>query len=40
MEKSTETELNNPPIAKGGWPIGSALKFAEDRLGFFFRICA
>lgn len=35
MEKSTETELNNPPIAKGGWPIGSALKFAEDRLGFF-----
>ncbi|MFT4524028.1 MAG: cytochrome P450 [Bacteroidia bacterium] len=27
--------LNLPPVAKGGWPIGSARKFTQDRLGFF-----
>ena len=35
MSKETTTELNLPPVAQGGWPIGSAKNFALDRLGFF-----
>ncbi|MFT4681974.1 MAG: cytochrome P450 [Flavobacteriales bacterium] len=36
MEKEAPPQpLNLPPVAKGGWPIGSARKFTQDRLGFF-----
>lgn len=35
-KKAVETQsMNLPPEAEGGWPIGSARKFAEYRLGFF-----
>lgn len=34
-ELTKQKPLNLPPIAEGGWPIGSAKKFAQDRLGFF-----
>ena len=35
QQKTESSELKTVPEVKGGWPIGSARLFAQDRLGFF-----